>query len=198
MTEAEHLDAVLRELAEGHVYRTKELARWSANPTRLAKRLVQEGVLRQLAQGLFFRPARSRFGEVPPTDEEVMRGFLDGAPFVFTGPDRWNALGLGTTALFAVPLVYNTKRSGTFKLGGRPYLLRRVRFPRKPSAEWAVVDLTENHQQVGASLDDLQRALTEALRRGQFDRKRLHAVALEYGTRITRDLVEAALRESTA
>ena len=47
-----------------------------------------------------------------------MRAFLDGGRFVFTGPERWNALGLGTTALFATPLVYNTRRSGTFELGG--------------------------------------------------------------------------------
>ena len=45
-----------------------------------------------------------------------MRAFLDGGPFVFTGPERWNALGLGTTAMFAVPL-YITKRDGTFAFG---------------------------------------------------------------------------------
>ena len=41
-----------------------------------------------------------------------MRTFLDGGPFVFTGAERWNALGLVSTAAFAAPLVYNTKRSG--------------------------------------------------------------------------------------
>jgi len=38
--------------------------------------------------------------------------------------------GAGITALFAAPLVYNTKRSGTFELGGRKFVLRRVAFPR--------------------------------------------------------------------
>jgi hypothetical protein len=55
-----------------------------------------------------------------------MRAFLDGGPFVFTSPERWNALGLGSTAVFAAPLVYNTKRSGAFELGGRRFVLRRV------------------------------------------------------------------------
>ncbi|MBK9069396.1 MAG: hypothetical protein IPL79_00070 [Myxococcales bacterium] len=44
-----------------------------------------------------------------PSDEAVMRGVWGGAPFVFPGPARWNALGLGTTAALAPPLVYNTK-----------------------------------------------------------------------------------------
>ena len=85
-------------LEPGRVYRTRDLATWSANPPRLAKRLVDQGELVPLAHGLFARPKQSRFGPVPPLDEEIMRAFLDGGAFVFTGPERWNALGLGTTA----------------------------------------------------------------------------------------------------
>lgn len=95
-------------LEPGRVYRTRDLATWSANAPRLAKRLVDQGELVPLAHGLFAHPKQSRFGPVPPLDEEIMRAFLDGGPFVFTGPERWNALGLGTTAVFTVPLVYNT------------------------------------------------------------------------------------------
>ena len=145
-----------------------------------------------LAYGLFAHPKRGRFGAVPPTDEELMRAFLDGAPFVFTGPDRWNALGLGSTALFARPLVYNTKRSGTFELGGRRFLLRRVAFPDTPP-EWFVVDLLEHADQAGASRADLASALGRALARRAFNRGRLRAMAREYGTLATLALVESAL-----
>jgi hypothetical protein len=41
--------------------------------------------------------SKSRFGDVPPTREELLRGFLEGSPYVITGPERWNPLGLGTT-----------------------------------------------------------------------------------------------------
>ncbi len=92
-------------LEPGRVYRTRDLAAWSANAPRLARRLVREGELVPLAHGLFAHQAQSRFGPVPPRDEEIMRGFLDGGSYVFSGPERWNALGLGTTAMFAVPLV---------------------------------------------------------------------------------------------
>jgi hypothetical protein len=189
-----HMAAATRpQLRPGRAYRTKDLAAWSANAPRLAKRLVREGQLVPLAQGLFVHPRRGRFGDVPPTDAEVMRAFLDGGPFVFTGPERWNALGLGSTALFAAPLVYNTKRSGTFELGGRRYVLRRVAFPDRPAAEWFVVDLFENARSAGAEPRELARALRRAVAAGSFDAERLREVARRYGTRRTRALVESAL-----
>jgi len=62
-------------------------------------------------------PKLGRYGPFPPADHELMRGFLEGGCFVFSGPSRWNALGLGSTAVFASQLVYNTKRSGVFRFG---------------------------------------------------------------------------------
>ena len=180
-------------LQPGRVYRTRDFARWSSNAPRLARRLTREGRLQPLAHGLFVYPQQGRFGPVPPTDEAVMRAFLDGAPFVLTGPDRWNALGLGTSAVFATQLVYNTKRSGEFQLGGRRYLLRRVAVPRQPSSEWFVVDLFQHAEQAAADRDDLTRALGEALRRGRFKAARLRTCAREYGSRDTQRRVDDAI-----
>lgn len=180
-------------LEPGHVYRTRDLAVWSANAPRLAKRLVHAGALVPLAHGLFAHPKRSRFGAVPPSDEELMRAFLDGAPFVFTGPDRWNALGLGSTAVFAAPLVYNTKRSGTFEFGGRRFVLRRVAFPDNPSPEWFAIDLLEHADGAGASRTQLAAALGRAVARGAFDRERLREMAKRYGTKATQALLKAHL-----
>jgi len=185
-------------LEPGRVYRTRDLAAWSANPPRLAKRLVDQGELVPLAHGLFARPKQSRFGPVPPLDEEIMRAFLDGGPFVFTGPERWNVLGLGTTAVFALPLVYNTKRSGTFTFGNRRFVLRRVAFPENPPTEWFVVDLFEHADQAAASPDKIAQVLARALARDRFDRDRLREMAKRYGSRATYALVEGALRESAS
>ncbi|MEW6775275.1 MAG: hypothetical protein AB1405_03225 [Bdellovibrionota bacterium] len=182
-------------LLPGRVYRTRELAPWGKNAPRLARRLVREGALVPLAQGLFARPRQGRFGPVPPEDREVLRAFLGDSPFVFTGPERWNALGLGTTALFAAPLVYNTKRSGTFSLGGRPFLLRRVAFPENPPPEWFVADLFENAEQAGASREELTRNLARAVAAGRFRKEKLRDMAARYGTRRTRELVERALEK---
>lgn len=185
-------------LKPGAVYRTRDLTAWGANPPRLAKRLVRDGVLVLLARGLFAVPQKSRFGTVPPTDDELMRAFLDGGTFVFTGPEKWNALGLGSTAVFATPLVYNTKRSGSFTFGGRSFQLRRVAFPEAPPPEWFVVDLFENADRAGRSRTELAAALTRALRRGDFDRRRLGAMTKRFATKATATLVERALAESRA
>ncbi len=186
------------ELAPGSVYRTRDLEAWSANAPRLAKRLVEEGQLVPLAHGLFAHPKRGRFGTVPPSDEEMLRAFLDGTPFLITGPERWNALGLGATAVFAMPLVYNTKRSGVFDLGGRKFMLRRVAFPEVPPREWFVVDLLEHADQAGVARTDVVRALAVAMQSGRFDRGRLRAMAERYGTKATRAMLDAAIDPAAA
>ena len=180
-------------LDPGRVYRTRELAKWSANAPRLARRLVDEGTLVPLAHGLFAYPKPSRFGPVPPRDEEIVRAFLDGGPFVFTGPERWNALGLGTTAVFAVPLVYNSKRSGTFTFGNRRFVFRRVAFPENPPVEWFVIDLFEHADQAAADPSALAVALGRSVAQGRFDAGRLVDLARRYGSRATQALVAGAV-----
>jgi hypothetical protein len=95
-----------------------------------------------------------------------------------------------------MPLVYNTKRSGVFDLGGRKFMLRRVPFPEKPTAEWYVVDLVEHADQAGASRSEITKALAHAVANGRFDRSRLRAMADLYATKATRALIDAATSKS--
>ena len=183
-------------LEPGRTYRTSELRRFGANPARLARRLVREGKLQQAAHGLFFAPFQSRFGQAPPPEEEILRGFLGSSPFVITGPPKWNALGLGATAMFASTLAYNRKRSGEFTFNGRRFLLRRVYFPETPSPEWFVVDLLRHHAMAGVSLTEVTERFVTTLREGRWDRTRLRAMAGQYGTKDTQALVERCLREA--
>jgi len=186
------------ELFPGQVLRTKALSAWSANPVRLAPRLVREGRLQKLGQGLFAVPRLSRFGTVPPDLQAVLTAFLEGAPFVLTGPPAWNSLGLGSTAMWAHSLVYNTKRTGDFMLGNQPVRFRRVRFPEQPTPEWFAVDLLESLSTAGLSLEDLRPRLVEALRGGRLDPVRLRAMAAEYSTVPHRHFLEQALSEGGA
>lgn len=185
------------DLEPGRAYRTRELRQWSANPTRLAKRLVREGKLRQAAHGLFYAPVESRFGPAPPSQGELLRAFFGDSPFLISGPPKWNVLGLGSTAMFAATLVYNTKRSAEFTFDGRRYLLRRVLFPEDPPAEYFVVDLLQHHDMAGASLAELERGLVATLMEGRWNRDRLATMAGEYGTKATQALVERALRAAS-
>jgi len=176
-------------LDPGKVYRTAHLAVWAANPTRLVGRLQEEGRLQKLSHGLFYAPVKGRFGVVPPSDEALLDAFLDGTPWLVTGPPRWNALGLGSTQMFSTPLIYNTHRSGKTRVGGRTFQFRRVRFPVDPPPEWYVVDLLKNAASVGLSHGDLEPRLRTALKEERFSPTRLVEMASQFGRRSEQDLV---------
>jgi hypothetical protein len=177
----------------GQVLRTEDLRQWSANPSRLGKRLVQEGKLELLKQGLYVAPRASKFGKVPPDSKALLQTFLKNTPYLETGPKAWNALGLGSTSVFTGALVYNTKRSGRFTLAGKTFDLRRVRFPETPAPEWFVVDLMEHHAEAGVSMETLETGLVVAMRAHRFDSSRLKAMAEMFGTHRTQRVVTQAL-----
>ncbi len=182
------------ELEPGRTYRTRDLRRFSANPARLAKRLVRENKLRKAAHGLYYAPFASRFGHAPASESEILRGFLgQDSPFVITGPPRWNALGLGATAMFSSTLAYNHKRSGEFTFDGRRFVLRRVLFPDGPPPEWFVIDLIQHHDMAGVALSELTEQLATALRQRRFDHERLRNMAERYGTKATLALIDDCL-----
>ena len=185
--------AVRPKLKRGKAYRTRDLARYGKNPSRLAKRLVTEGRLQPLARGLFVHPERSKFGQVPPGREELMRAYLNKGRFIFSGPEQWNALGLGSTAMFASQLVYNETRSGEVKLGGRSFTLRRVAFPDAPTAEYYAVDLMKNHRKAGISLAQIETELCRAIAEGRFKPSKLRSNVKRYGTKSVETAVENAI-----
>lgn len=180
-------------LEPGKVYRTADLSRYDQNPTRLAAKLVSAGQLRRLRKGLYYAPKHSVFGEVPPSEDEFLRSFFRGRPYLRSGPTVWNGLGLGATAVEAVPLVYNTTRTGSVKVGGKRLELRRVAFPRRTSAEFFVVDLLENLDRAGVDADTVRRALKVAVRAGRFQPDVLRELAIRYGGQATRAIIDAAL-----
>lgn len=156
-------------LEPGTVYRTRDLARWGANPTRLAARLVRDGELVALGHGLYGCATPSFFGPKLPDDRAVMRAFLGSDDFVFSGPPTWTPLGLGATAAWSATLVYNRKRTGTFRFGQRTYLLRRVAFPKDPTPEWRVVDLMRHRDEAGLDVETLTTQLRAAVDQRRFD-----------------------------
>ena len=182
-------------LEPGRVYRTRDFAVWTKNPTRLARQLVERGELKPLRQGLYTSPRSGRFGPVPPRDEAVMEGFLEGDDFVFTGPEKWNTLGLGTTALHANPLVYNHKQTGLFDFGNRQFRLRRVAFPSQPPAEWFVIDLFEHAEEAGVSHEDLTERLKRIVASGTFRRDVLLSMAERFGSKSTLSRIRSAVAE---
>jgi hypothetical protein len=145
-------------LMRGKVYRTEDLSPFDKNPTRLASKLVRAGKLRRLRMGLYHAPFLSAFGEVPPSEDELLRAYFRGRRYLRTGPSVWNALGLGTTGVEAVPLVYNTTRTeNAVRAGVELESVRRGGFLRNRTR----------------SIRGRPLALTAALEAGRFDSDRL-------------------------
>lgn len=184
-------------LKSGKVYRTADFRRWGQNPTRLAQRLAREGELERLGHGLYHAPKTSRFGTVPPTEDELLRAFLKTRDYLVTGSRTWNPLRLGSTGVESYPVVYNKKRSGVLAVGGKTFEFRRVRYPGAPSPEFFVVDLLENRDRAGVPLSAVQVRLNTALEEGRFSSEQLKEMAERYGSKETQAAVDEAVNAVT-
>jgi len=173
------------ELQAGHVYRREDLARLSNAVDRHLHELVSMGKLRKLAQGLYHAPKQSKFGPLPPADEEVVKGFLRDKDFLIFSPSSYNAVGLGTTQLYNRTLVYNHKRHGVFQLGNRQFDFRvKPRFPKKLSLEFLFVDLLNNLEDLAEDRDAVLNQARNKL--PSFELTRLQAAVNSYGNMATR------------
>ncbi len=88
--------------------------------------LSESGVLFKMAQGIYVKPRKSRFGLVLPSIEKIVQAIAmrDNAEVLPTGTTALNALGLSTQ----VPMNYAYLTSGserTIKLANRQVVLKR-------------------------------------------------------------------------
>jgi hypothetical protein len=143
------LDQLKKHLRQGRVYRREDLARWSNAVDRHLKELTDDGTLQKLRTGLYYYPRKFEFGEAPAEERELVRAFLRTDRFLVTSPNLYNQLGLGTTQLYNKRVVYNQKRHGTFRLGGRLMTFeRRMNVPRQLSPEFLLVDVVNELDQL--------------------------------------------------
>lgn len=121
-----------------------------------------------------------------------MEAFLGDDRFVMVSPNAFNGLGVGTTQLYNEPVVYNRKRHGRFRLGGRMFDFRmRPSVPRKLTQEVLLVDLLHN---VDRLAEDRTKVLPRALARArQMDRARLARAVHEYGSARAERMLEPVL-----
>lgn len=194
MKKAEQLKKHLR---SGQVYRREDLARWSNAVDRHLKELLADGTLTKLAGGLYYHPKKTAFGEAPARDEELVETFLKDDRFLLASPNAYNALGVGTTQLYNETVVYNHKRHGQFKLGGRVFDFRvKSNFPKALTREFLLVDLVGN---VNRLAEDREQVLTRIRDQAKgMDRSRLARTAHEYGSARARKFFAQALREDAA
>jgi hypothetical protein len=88
--------------------------------------LAESGVLFKMAQGIYVKPRKSRFGLVLPSIEKIVQAIAmrDNAEVLPSGTTALNALGLSTQ----IPMNYSYLTSGserTIKLANRQVVLKR-------------------------------------------------------------------------
>lgn len=183
-----------RHVQAGKVYRREDLVPYSTSVDRELQRLVADGKLRKLAQGLYFKPKKNVFGEVPPDEKDLLAAFLRDKNFLSFNPSVYNALRLGTTQLYNTTVVYNHKRHGQFELDRRRYDFRvKHRFPKpvQVTSEYLLVDMLNNLSELAEDetllLEQVQKRLDS------FDLKSLKKMLAEYGSAATKRRVSGWL-----
>src|ERR1700730_249060 len=101
------LEAFKQHLRPGEVYRRKDLSRWSTDVDQHVQQLLGDGTLTKRARGLYYVPRETVCGKVPPSNEERVTAFLETNDFLIISPNHYNRLGLGTTQLHNLTIVYN-------------------------------------------------------------------------------------------
>lgn len=181
------LDELKSHLKEGKVYRRADLARWSNAIDRQLGLLVKDGTLEKLSQGMYYVPKKTVFGAVPPDEETLVRSFLKDDDFLLTSPNVYNSLGVGTTQLYNKRVVYNHKRHGEFKLGGKNFFFHaKHHFPKKLSPEFLLVDLVNNLAQLA---EDREMVLKNVFAKAKMmEPQKLKAATKQYGNSKTKAL----------
>lgn len=191
------LDEFKTHLKEGKVYRRADLAQWSNAVDRHIASLIKEGFLEKLSGGLYHVLKKSVFGAVPPDEPTLVRTFLKDDDFLLTSPNAYNSLGVGTTQLYNKRVVYNHKRHGEFKLGGRNFFFHvRHRFPKSVSEEFLLVDLVNNLKELAEDQEEvLQKVLVKAR---AMDSGKLKRSVSSYGNMKTKTLLTPLFKNQVA
>jgi hypothetical protein len=186
------LDEFKKHLKEGEVYRRADMVLWSNAVDRHIAQLVKEDFLEKQSPGIYYVPKKSVFGKVPPDEESLVRSFLKDEDFLVTSPNAYNSLGVGTTQLYNKRVVYNHKRHGEFKLGGRTFFFHsRHRFPKTLSTEFLLVDLVNNLNSLAEDTDNVLKNV--ATKAQAMDSKKLKRSVSSYGNLSTKNFFKSLL-----
>ena len=184
----EALKSFRKNLKSGKVYRRQELERWSNAIDRHLSELVKEGDLKKLSQGLYYAPKKTKFGEAPPDENTLLKGFLQDDQFIIVSPNMYNKLNLGLTKLYNKTWVYNHKRKGSFTLGNREFELKiKSSFPNSLSKEYVLVDMLNNLSELAEDTGAILVQLKKRIADYNFDN--LYEMATRYGNSMTKKLI---------
>lgn len=185
------LDDLKSHLRKGSIYKRDELQKWSSSIDRHLSELTRDGVLKKVGPGLYHFPKKNAFGFEPPSDQLLIKKFLDNDDFLITSFNSFNALGVGTTQLYNKQIVYNHLRSGDIRLGNKLFTFKKKSaFPPRNTEEFLVVDLINN---LDSLAEDQPKILEKVLKKTiSLDKHSLANAIEKYGTPRTRKLLASA------
>ncbi len=187
------MDLLRQHIKQGEVYRRSDLEYYSTAIDRHLATLIKDGTLVKLNQGLYYAPKQSKFGVVPPYDDQVVKRFLKDEDYLLVSPNTFNSLGLGLTQLYNTTWVYNHKRKGEFQLNGKTFEFKlKSAFPKHITREYLLVDLLNN-------LENLAEDESQAIEKLQFNVRNFDTDALmkatqQYGTGKTKRTLKTIVR----
>jgi hypothetical protein len=183
-------------MKSGFVYRRETLVPFSTAVDRDLETLVGQGKLQQLSGGLYYKPAMSVFGPLPPKDTNLVSCFLRDDHYLLYSWNQYNALGLGLTQLYNRVVVLNNKRHGIFKLGNKEFDFRRSSrgFPSKLSLEFLLVDLINNLKDLAEDTSLVKEKIKNKF--SHFDQDKVLKMAKKYGKVGTKHFFEEIYHKS--
>lgn len=189
------MNLLLQNIHPGEVYRRSDLEYYSTAIDRHLAQLTEDGILVKVNHGLYYAPKKSKFGVVPPDDQQLVERFLKDDDFLLVSPNAYNALGLGLTQLYNTTWVYNHKRKGEFQLNGKTFELKlKSSFPKEITKEFLLVDLLNNSQNLAEDFSQTIEKLKNKLH--HFNTSDLMKATQQYGTGKTKGILKAILRSS--
>ena len=189
------IEALKSHLKEGCVYRRQVLENCSNAVDRHLNKLQDEKLVVKLSGGLYYCPKKSKFGTLPPSEDDLVEAFLGDSRFLILSFNAYNGLEVGTTQLYKETVVYNHKRHGEFKLGNRSYkFVIRHFFPKKLTEEFLLVDLVNNSKKLAEDMDDVLMKIDHKVK--GMDQEALKKVVDQYGLERTKKFFDILLREN--
>ena len=189
------MDLLRQHIKQGEVYRRSDLEYFSTAIDRQLAQLLKDGVFVKLNQGLYYAPKQSKFGSVPPDDNQMVERFLKDEDFLLVSPNAFNSLGLGLTQLYNTTWVYNHKRKGEFQLNGKTFEFKlKSSFPKNITKEYLLVDLLNNLDVLAEDQAQAMDKLPNSVR--SYNAEALIKATQQYGTGKTKRTLKAIVRKA--
>jgi len=154
--------------------------------TKALSRLVQEGKIRKLSPGRFYKPRRTDFGELKPEVYQVVKDLLEKDVKILgylTGYSSYNQLGLTTQVSGIIQIGTNEPKKNITR---GIYRIRFIKQPNKITKEniplLRILDATRNIKEIpDATVQDSCKTLMVLIKKiNQEDRENVVRLAKKY------------------